>query len=303
MDNKNALIGLAVVLGLALIGALIWGFSRNSKVNELSADNTEVTAALDEMTALRDDLARQVDSLASEYDILAVQNEELQGSLAQTQEALSNAQAAVDRARRNAAAEVNDLRVQINELMAARSSLESSITAIQAENDSLRLRTGVLETDLALSKEENQALENMNKAMEGEVRRLTLENFKASAFTVTPELRRGNATARAGRARRIVVEFDLSGVPSEYQGVRPLYLVVTDEKGTPIATENPVQATAMVNGQRMDLLAVEAREENIGESQRISFTHDLEDKLDSGYYRAAVYTDIGLLGAANFRLR
>ncbi|MCB0638051.1 MAG: hypothetical protein KDC54_15585, partial [Lewinella sp.] len=279
------------------------GFTRNSKVNELSADNTEVNAALDEMAALRDDLARQVDSLASEYDILAVQNEELSGSLAQTQEDLARAQAAVDRARRNAAAEVNDLRAQINDLLAARSGLESSIMAMQAENDSLRVRTGLLEDEVALSQEENEALQNMNRAMEGEIRKLTLENFKATAFTVTPLLRRGVATTRASRARSVSVEFDLANVPPEYQGLRSLYLVITDESGTPIPSTKAIPATATVNGQRMDLMALETRDENITESQRLTFEHTFEQKLDEGYYRAAVYTDIGLLGAANFRLR
>ena len=85
--------------------------------------------------------------------------------------------------------------------------------------------------------------------------------------------------------------------------MRPLYLVVTDDKGTPIKDSNPIQAKVVVNGQDMDIQAVKVQEVNIEESQRLSFSHDLEEKLTTGYYRVAVYTDIGLLGASSFRLR
>jgi hypothetical protein len=79
--------------------------------------------------------------------------------------------------------------------------------------------------------------------------------------------------------------------------------VVTDDKGTPVKMSNPIQATVNVNGQDMDIQAVKVQEVNIEENQRLSFNYDLEERLKSGYYRVAVYTDIGLLGASSFRLR
>ena len=90
---------------------------------------------------------------------------------------------------------------------------------------------------------------------------------------------------------------------NEFSLIRPLYLVVTDDKGTPIKTENPIQAKVNVNNQAMDIIAVKVQEVDIIENQRLSFTHQLEDKLRAGYYRVAVYTDIGMLGAASFRLQ
>jgi S-adenosylmethionine synthetase len=100
-----------------------------------------------------------------------------------------------------------------------------------------------------------------------------------------------------------MVSFDLVNVPDEFQGVRPVYLVITDDKGTPIRIANPINAQVQINGAAMDIQAVSTREENIAENQRLSFNHDLEEKLRSGYYRVAVYTDVGLLGASSFRLR
>jgi hypothetical protein len=53
----------------------------------------------------------------------------------------------------------------------------------------------------------------------------------------------------------------------------------------------------------VELIAARARDVNITASQRLSFTHDLEDRLRPGFYRVSVFTDIGLLGAASFRLQ
>ena len=146
------------------------------------------------------------------------------------------------------------------------------------------------------------ALSNLNQTIQGELRRLTLANFKATAFQVEVEGRRPVATSRSGKARRVLVTFDLTGVPTEYQGIRPLYLVITNDKGVPVGGSD-IQAKSVVNGQVMDLLAVKAKDVNITANQRLSFTHDLEDRLRSGFYRVSVYTDIGLLGAASFRLQ
>lgn len=303
MNNNKGLIALAVILGLALIGALIWGFNRSSQADTLASEKEELTNEYEQMTQLRDDLASQVDSLSLAYENLATENTNLSGSLANTQQELQSAQNALARAKRNSAAEINDLRAQIQELIEARSGLESSLVRLQAENDSLRTRTGVLEVDLGEARNENETLNRLNNAMQGEVERLTLANFKATAFNVELRQRNDKVTTRSGRARNIVVNFDLANVPEKYQGVRPVYLVITDENGNAINPTGATKATATVNGQSMDLLAQEIKEVNIEESQRLSFTHELDDKLDDGYYRVSVFTDIGLLGASNFRLR
>lgn len=303
MKSKNGFIAAIVILALLLIGTLVWGVGKNTKVKNLESDNTEVEAALGAMTQLRDDLSREVDSLAGEYDLLASENVELSGQLAGSKDDLANAQSALSRAKRNSASEINDLRVQIQALQDAKAGLQSSISAMQAQNDSLRIRTGVLEGDLAQTTTEKEALSNINETMQGEIKQLTYENFKATAFEISPEVKRGNATAKSSRARRIAISFDVANVPQEFQGVRPVYVVITDDTGTPIPRSDYIPVTIQLNGQSQDIMPVETREENIGESQRLSIAHELEDKLNAGYYRLAVFTDVGLLGASTFRLR
>lgn len=303
MKDRQGLIILAVILGILLVGAGIWGITQNRAKNKLAAENTELNGSLEELEALRADLVREVDSLQQEYTVLAEQNTELQGSLTEAQDKIAATETALRNAKARSSSEINSLRAEIQQLMALKEDLQANITAVQAENDSLRAVTGILESDLSAARDENQALANLNQSIQTEVERLTLANFKAQAFQV--ELERGNekATAKARRARTIRVSFDLTDVPAKYQGLRTLYLTISDEQGTPINATNPIKAQTVVNNQTMDIIAVKAKDMDITANQRLSFVYDLEDKLNPGYYRVAVFTDIGMLGASSVRLQ
>ncbi len=303
MKAKQGLIILAAILGLLLIVAAIWGIKQNSARKALEAENTELTGTVEDLEELRSDLLQEVDSLQQEYTTLAQQNEELQGSLASAQETVAKTEAALRNAKAQSSTEINSLRAEIQKLLALRSELESNISAVQAENDSLRAVTGILEADLGVARDENQALANLNKAIQDEVDRLTLANFKATAFQVDLEQKNEKVTSKARRVRTIRTSFDLTNVPPKYQGLKTLYLVITDDKGNPVPAANPIKAQTVVNNQTMDIIAVKAKDTDITENQRLSMVYDLEDKLAAGYYRVAIYTDIGLLGASSLRLR
>ncbi len=303
MDSKKGLTALIILLLLLLLGVGFWGFSNRSAKKELTSANQELSAKIGDLSSLRDNLERQVDSLQQAYADLAEENENLQGSVATAEEKIATQAATINKLKKQGSSESTNLKDQIEQLLKAKATLEASISNLQVENDSLKMLTEQLSADLSSAKTENAALNALNSTIQDELKRLTLANFKATAFRVEVEKKRPKATAKAGRARKILVSFDLTGVKPEYQGLRTLYLAITDDKGTPIKVSNPVHTVININGQEMDLLAVKAQEINVVENQRLSFNHDLEDKLKSGYYRVAVYTDVGLLGASSFRLQ
>lgn len=302
MKGKGLII-IAAILALLLLLAGWWGLGQSNERKALAEQNETLNSSLNDLEMLKKELAEEVDSLRGAYQSLAEENTALAGSLAEFESQLAKKDAALRSAKNQNASQVNSLRAEIQDLLATKSELEETIYAIKAENDSLRNVTGQLEADLSMVRADNEALSKLNNTIQDELKRLTLANFKATAFQVEAERRSSKATAKSGRTRRIKVTFDLANVPAEYQGTRPLYLVITNENGVPIASENPIQAQSVVGGQRMDLIAQEAKEVNVGDSQRLSFSHDLSEKLDRGFYRASVYTDIGLLGAASFRLQ
>lgn len=305
--NRTPLIVAIVLLLLALVGALVWGFSQRGQVKTITVQQQATNTELSEMTLLRDQLAGQVEELSAQYENVASDNEELQGQLSTAQQELRRIQKAYDRAintNANDKAAAYEMRKQIEDLIMVRSDLERSIRVVSAQNDSLRSLTTVLRNELGASQEETRQLTEVTQQMTSEIQDLTLKNFKASAFQVDLLRRNGEKlTAKAGQVRKIAVSFDLTGVPEQYQGVRPLHLVITDQAGTPLTNTDVIPVKATVNGQATNISPVQTKEVNVEESQRLTLVFEPEDKLKSGFYRAQVYTDIGLLGASQFRLR
>ncbi len=301
--NQRSLSILAIVLALLFLGTGFWAFSLNKKSKALAAENEAYSEEISELKDLKLQLEAEVDSLEQAYIQLEEENVSLKGAYEEAQQEIQRRKAALRRLSAKSNEEIGGLKEQIAALLSAKEELEKAITALQVENDSLRALTGQLSESLAAAEAENRRLNEVNAALQKEKERLTLASYKANAFRVEVERKKPKVTSKSRRARRINVTFDLMNVPPEYQGVQTLYLVITDDKGTPISVSNPIKATLNVKGQTMDIFAVKAKEVNVGENQRLSFTYDLENRLKSGIYRAIVYTDVGMLGAAGFKLR
>lgn len=303
MNAKRGLTILVIILLLLLAWLGYSAFNAKKANQALSMQNDNLSTEIKNLNDLKNNLASEVDSLTVAFEELADENESLQSSKEIAEKKIAQKEAMIRKLQRRTKTESGNLKEQIELLLADKAQLEQSINNLQSENDSLKMLTGQLTADLAASKSENQALAGLNATIQEELKRLTLSNFKASAFRVEVEKKKPKATAKSRRAKRIMVSFDLTNVNPKYQGVRPLYMVITDDKGTPIKDSTPIMTQVSVNGQQMDIQAVKMQEIDVEESQRLTFNYDLEEKLRSGYYRVAVYTDIGLLGASSFRLR
>ena len=242
MKAKQGLIILAVILGLLLLFSFYWGWKNNKAKNALIQDKIELSGELEDLEELREDLATEVDSLQVAYESLYEENVTLQGSLSEAESKIASKDAAIRNEKKRASSEINNLRAEIQDLLASKGELESSIADLQAENDELRSQNELLTQDLSAARSQNQELANLNRTIQDEVSRLTLANFKASAFQVDVENKSGKkVTTKSGRARRIRVSFDLTNVPEEYQGMQTIYLTITDDKGTPVMAANPVK--------------------------------------------------------------
>ncbi len=306
-DNNNnsntwKIVSLLILL-LALLGILGMMLLQNRKTNALRSEKERIENELDGVNKLKEELKWEVDSLQKAALNLSAENESLRESVVAAEKKLTQKVSQTQKlAKTNANKEINGLRAEIQALLASKAELENVIGQLQAENDSLRVRTGDLERDLSIAQDEKAALSKLNKTIQDELLRMAVPSFQATAFQVEVEQKRPVATAKSSKARRILVTFDLANVPEKFRGLRPLYLVITNEQGVPISgSEIPVKS--MVNGQVVELIASRARDVNITASQRLSFAHDLEDRLRAGFYRVSVFTDIGLLGAASFRLQ
>lgn len=308
MNNtvRNVFIAIAIILALLLGWSSYSSMNKTTEINNLQSKNEVLTSEMSGLETLKANLEEEVATLQANFEDLSMVNDSLANSLVAEKSRVARRNRTISKLKADAEAEdlkVGSLTVQISQLMEQKSQLESQISSLQQENADLRERAGILEQDLGKARDDNAALANLNRTMQGEIENLTLANFKASAFQVELEKKNKKATAKSRRARRLKASFDLTEVPEKYQGVRPIYLVITDETSNPIKLDNPIKAQVMVNDQTTDIIAAEQKEINIETNQRISFTHDLSKKLKRGYYRVIAYTDIGILGTSNFRLR
>ncbi|MBU6167753.1 MAG: hypothetical protein KGQ86_01855 [Bacteroidetes bacterium] len=300
-DREKNLVAIIIILLVALAGSSYWAFFKKQENNIITRENIVYQSENKELIELRDSLVSQVESLSTSFAALSEENQSLQGSLNEAKVELSSKIRALSLYKKNSAKEANSLRAEILQLLAVKAELEESISALQEENDNLKVENTSLTSNLNEANKDKAALANLNRTMQEEVKKLTLNNFKASAFQVEVETPKSKLTVKSNKARRIVVNFDLTDVPDEYQGVRTIYMAITNDNGVPVPGSN-ISKNISVNGQTMPLNAVSGKEVNITSNQRLSFSHNMEDKLKAGFYRVAVYTDIGMLGSANFRL-
>jgi len=306
----NILIAL-LLLALALFGFGYCKYDEQQKlfkgqVANLTAEKTALQNEITEVQGLKSNLESEIAELQAKFKDLAEENQSLKGSVADAKAETRRRNATIEQIKAQVASkdgEMASLRSQLSGLLAVKTQLEADINSLKEENSALKEENKKLAADLATTREEKAELARLNATIQEEVEALTLTNFKAQGFKVEVEKKNTKATAKSRLAKNVKVSFDLSGVPEKYQGVRDIYLVITDESGVPIKKVNPIASTVSLNGQDTDIIAVSKQSIDISESQRLSFTHQLEEKLKKGIYRASVYTDIGLLGASSFRLR
>jgi len=311
MDLKNILGVLAAILLLLFLWTGYKSYTLTGKVEAMAAKNDQLVEQVGDLESLKANLQTEIDSLSVAYSALSEENESLATSLENEKSKsrrryseIKKLKAAQETMTAKAAADNNNLQAQISNLLAIKSQLEASISDLQTENTGLKEKLGMVEADLGRAQQNNSALEALNQSMQSEISKLTLANFKATAFQVEVEKKRATkVTSKSRWAKRIKSSFDLTNVPEKYQGVRPLYFVVTDQTSNPIKLNNPIKATVSVNGQDSQIIAAESKEVNIKENQRINFSHELDQRLKAGFYRVIVYTDIGVLGASTIRLR
>lgn len=307
MNSRNVLAIVAAILALLLCWTGYKTYSLGGQVTKLEAENKSLNEKVGNLEILKSDLQTQVDSLESQYNALNEENASLATTVEEEKARVRRRNATIKKLKA-ASSETNtdnaNLQSQISALLAAKAQLEANINDLKTENSALREKLGIAEADLTKAQDDNAALDALNKSMQTEIANLTLANFKATAFQVEVEKRRKEkVTSKSRWARTIKASFDLTNVPPKYQGVRPIYMVITDETANPIYLENPIKATVRVNNSDSQIIAAEKKEINVKENQRLFFSHKLGKRLKKGYYRVIVYTDIGVLGASTIRLR
>ncbi len=291
---------------LALAGgiAIFFGIKQSQKAKESAMRQ----ATIDSLDMVRTNLEAEVNRLNTEYSLIAIENDSLTGSLDNARQVIAQREQQLRRAQRKAANDVNAIKEDIAALEADKSQLMETISNLKSENDSLLRSNEELTERLAVSEEKNtqlvgqvDELEMANDILEKRSAELVNTSYKASAIQVNIANKNDRSTIRARKVRNFKVSFDLVDVPEEFRGEQTIYLTITDANGVPISGETE-KVRVGENQKALVIEALEKKKVDIGESQRLELSHDLDEKVQKGFLIFSVYADKGLLGSTMFQL-
>lgn len=291
---------IAIILLLLAMGLGLWSWAKLDTLQKTRAMEThQHEMVLDSLTQVKVGLEGTLDDLQTQFADLRHENDTLAQRMATATNIIAEKEVAIQEIKKKNVREESALRAQVQRLQSIKDRYETIIAVLDQKNAALMAENARLRgTTDSLSME----ISDLGRRLEAQIRQTLSAQFKATSFRVEMERRNDHLTVRARRTRELNIIFDLNQVPANYQGNQELYLAITDDKGLPIASENPVQATIRTDKGTVAIIAQATQFQNINLNQRISMRYKLEDRLKKGTYVVSVYSEKGLLGVASFRL-
>lgn len=304
-ENQNsrtyAIVVTILLLLAAGLGFFFWQKSKNYLAETQKLEQERVA-----LEAEKAQISTSLDSMTNAYSALRTENESLQGRVATSAQQVQQKEAVIREIKAASVKDLASLRAQVEELKKTKIELETIITGLRLENESLKAQVAQLTTDNAQLKGANTDLtgqvQDLAKQLEAQIKKTQSATFKATSFSVQCERKGDKLTTRAKKAREIFISFDLADVPQAYQGQQKLYMAMTDDKAMPIMSKNPVKATINAPAGPVEITAQETKEVNLTSVQRLTFGHKFDERLKPGNYVVGIYCDKGLLGSATFKL-
>ncbi len=291
---------IAIILMLLTAGLGIWSWMRYNSLSSLR--QTEVKqheVVLDSLSEVKAALENNLNQLQTAFSDLSTENDTLAQRLASTTNIIAEKETAIQEIKTQNVREETALRAQIQRLQTIKDRYETIIAVLDQKNNLLAAENARLRgaTD-SLSME----VSDLGRQLEAQIRQTRSAQFKATNFKLEMERRNDKPTIRAKRTRELKISFELNSVPFAYQGNQQLYLVITNDKGLPIESKNPIEKMIKTEKGTVAIIAQATQFQNVIDNQRIVLAYKLEDRLKKGTYIVSVYSDNGLLGVASFRL-
>ncbi len=309
MQTNNRII---IYRNWAIIATLLWfltaGFFLVSW-NKGRAAQEQVMSQEQFISSLEKEKSRlnaELDSLSASYTHTRAENDSLHGAVAKSERIVQEKLALIHQLRKQHTRNTQDLQHQVAQMQQAKTELETVLALLRAENEQLRAENTRLTGENEQLKGDKEQLtsqvDDLTEKLADQIRQTQSAKFKATSFKVEVEKRGDKQTTRAKRVREIMVSFDLADVPVPYRGVQTLYLVISNDKGIPLSSINPIKVTIDAPGGTIPIIAQQSKNVNIVQTQRLVFHHKLDERLTKGQYLASIYCNSGLLGVSGFRL-
>lgn len=304
MSNRNKIIAGSLLLLVIILGGIM--LNRQTKLKE---ENKQLTVEVDALQQEKVKLLAELDGLNAAFESEKNRADSLSTVLADAQSEIARRNAAAKKIKQQHTTDMATLKQEIEHLKLLKSESEGLIAELRKENENLLAQNAALNETVQQVQFENselnekgQALAVSNKELEKSVAKLKAATVKATDFQVTVNKKSGKTTAAAGKAKSISVSFEMNKVPVEHQVAQTLYLVITDDKGTPVKVGNPIRARLQVDGKPVEIEAQQEQKVKLGANQQIEFEQTFDEKIKAGNYKVSIFSEMGLLGSSKFTL-
>jgi hypothetical protein len=294
---------IAQIALIFMLLAGIWAFWSWIKLDNLQkirqVESRQHETVLDSLSVVKTNLETSLNELETSFASLSAENDTLATRLAKSTNIIRQKETAIREIKAQNVREETALRAQIQRLQSIKDRYETIIAVLDQKNAALTAENAQLRgTADGLFMQ----VSDLGRQLEAQIRRTLSAEYKATSFRVEMERRNDKLTLKARRTRELNISFELNNVSPLFQGNQQLYLVITDDQGVPIPSDNPVRMTINTDKGAVAIVAQATQQKNVIENQRIVMSYKLEDRLKKGTYIVSVYSEKGLLGVASFRL-
>lgn len=303
---------LIVVSLLLLVAIMTIGFFWKQN-QSLSTSILELNDEVGALNELRMDLVYEVEDLALSFDEILMSNDSLEMLYEEMTETVDQQKATIKKIKKDFANDAVGMKAEIDQLKTIKKELASTIEQLKRENANLKMSNETLALQVANTDAANKELtfqvaelRMLNTDLEKDKKNLLAVSTRASDIRIDLRKKGDKTTGSARRTREIIASFNINHLPKDKEGIHDLYLVIKDAKGNVVKVENPIKATITpdAGGQAEEIIAQQVITNTLFESARLKFkVTPVHGSLHKGFYRAAVYTEWGLLGAAQFQLK
>lgn len=328
MRKLDILFVLSLGLLITVFLLINWGFTLTEEKNRVYQKNQSLVQQISTLDELRDDLKEEVDTLMNAYNQATKEKVMLEKLLRNTKRKLASSNNEFQQFRMESSTAIQSLKESIQRLVKAKSTLETTIQTTEKANDALLDQAGIdrmvfkkimygsedqiiafkaLQREFAVVQEKREEAARERAARTIKVRSnqrpkgIDRTFLRATAFRTETEMKNGKITAKAKRVKRVVVSFDLQGVPKAQLGEQELYLVIKDDKKKLLDKDAPT-VKVRLKGLVQEIRVIQTKKVTLENKQRIFFRFEVPERLEAGYYKVEVYAASGSLGKTSFRV-
>lgn len=304
---------IAGILGLLLIGAIIYAVNLNNQLNDYQNQAATLNTKVGDLNQIQTNLETELGELTSTYESTLDENATLNQTIEEKVKRINSLKAQIRKVKANLSASEQDnaaVRAELAKLEDLKSQLETSMLALQDANTNLqesetRLTGELMTTKGIVSELEDQLAEltTVNTKMENRLMTLAPAGFRADEFRIDIEKKNDKLTSKARQAKEINVQFNLDNVPSEKFGKHDIYLAVTDIYGKTITQIPSTMVSISTPNEPLKVEVADIQSVDLKQKQSIEMSFQPEERLSAGEYNLMVYSDAGYLGSTGFRLR